>query len=289
MGRTAEDYLNVWRGWLGYSEANGKYKKIIDVYNQEKPLPRDYRVSYEDAWCDVTVSAAAIRAGMINLIGRECSCEEHVRIFKEKGIWIEDGNIIPEPGYLIVYNWNDGSQPNDGFSDHIGVVEEVGRDKIICIEGNYKDSVERREIPVGWGYIRGYTIPQYEKEENIDKNAVVDENNDKGTELGNSVENEQKDISGTKNDNMEENESTSLQKSVLKKECSWMGIVTVNSWLNVRRWAGTSYETCSFSPLLNGTEVEVCDSVRDENGYIWYYIKYKGKYGFVHADYVQEK
>lgn len=32
MGRTAQDVLNVMRGWLGYSEANGKFKQIIDLY-----------------------------------------------------------------------------------------------------------------------------------------------------------------------------------------------------------------------------------------------------------------
>lgn len=30
----------VMRGWLGWSEANGKFKAIIDLYNTQKPLPR---------------------------------------------------------------------------------------------------------------------------------------------------------------------------------------------------------------------------------------------------------
>ena len=40
MGKTAQDILNVMRGWLGYGEANGKFKQIIDLYNSVKPLPR---------------------------------------------------------------------------------------------------------------------------------------------------------------------------------------------------------------------------------------------------------
>ena len=261
MGRTEKEYLDVWRSWIGYSEMNGKYKEIIDVYNCDIPLPRGYKVSYQDAWCDVTVSAAAVKAGMTDMIGKECSCEEHVKILKEKGIWIEDGTIIPKPGYLIVYNWNDGRQPNDGFSDHIGVVERVEGNTIICMEGNYKNSVMRREIPVGWGYIRGYAAPKYEMDFSLeetdwpenDKNEIVPEDN-------------------------------KLCKTAVRK-----GIVTVNSWLNVREWAGTSYKTCSFSPLKDGAEVDVCDSIEDENGDIWYYIKYEGKYGFVHSDYIREK
>lgn len=115
-------------------------------------------------WCDTTVSAAAIKAGMTDLIGTECGCEEHVKIFKAKGIWIEDGNITPKPGYIILYNWNDATQPNDGYSDHIGVVEAVNGKTITVIEGNRGNAVSRRTIPVGWGYIRGYAAPKYDAE-----------------------------------------------------------------------------------------------------------------------------
>ena len=34
------DVVNVMRGWLGWSEKNGKYKAIIDLYNTQDPLPR---------------------------------------------------------------------------------------------------------------------------------------------------------------------------------------------------------------------------------------------------------
>jgi len=162
MGATAQDVLNVMRSWLGYSEYNGKFKQIIDLYNSVRPLPRGYALEYTDEWCDGTVSAAAIKAGAQDIIGRECGCEQHIAIFKEKGIWIEDGTIRPEPGYVIVYNWGDSTQPNDGYSDHIGYVESVSGNIITAIEGNKNVSVERRSIPVGWGYIRGYAKPKYD-------------------------------------------------------------------------------------------------------------------------------
>lgn len=164
MGRTATDLINVMRGWIGFSEANGKHRQIIDIYNSYRPLARGYKVRYTDEWCDTTVSAAAIKAGMTDLIGTECGCEEHVKIFKAKGIWIEDGNITPKPGYIILYNWNDATQPNDGYSDHIGVVEAVNGKTITVIEGNRGNAVSRRTIPVGWGYIRGYAAPKYDAE-----------------------------------------------------------------------------------------------------------------------------
>ena len=78
VGVTAQDVLNVMRSWIGYSEANGKFKQIIDLYNSHKPLARGYAVKYTDEWCDTTVSAAGIKAGAVDLIGTECGCEEHV-------------------------------------------------------------------------------------------------------------------------------------------------------------------------------------------------------------------
>lgn len=161
MGRTAQDVLNVMRSWIGYSEANGKHKQIIDLYNSVKPLPRGYAVQYNDEWCDTTVSAAAIKAGCSELIGRECGCEEHVKIFQSLGIWIEDGSTVPIPGDIIVYNWDDKTQPNDGYSDHIGYVESVSGGQITCIEGNKSEAVGRRTIPVGYGQIRGFARPKY--------------------------------------------------------------------------------------------------------------------------------
>ena len=162
--RTASAVLDVMRSWIGFSEANGKYKQIIDIYNSKKPLPVGYKVKYTDEWCDTCVSAAAIKAGCDDLTGRECGVERHVQIFKKKGIWKEDGRITPKAGWIIVYNWNDSTQPNDGSGDHIGYVEKVSGGKITVIEGNKGEKVARRVIPVGWGYIRGYAAPKYEAE-----------------------------------------------------------------------------------------------------------------------------
>lgn len=140
-GRSAQDVLNVMRSWIGYSEANGKFRQIIDLYNSHLPLARGYAVQYTDEWCDTAVSAAAIQAGCVDLIGTECGCEKHIEIFKEKGIWIEDGTIVPLPGDIILYNWDCQVQPNDGYSDHIGYVESVSGQMITVMEGNYNEAV----------------------------------------------------------------------------------------------------------------------------------------------------
>ena len=161
QGVSAEDVLNVARSYLGYNEGDGSFREIIDLYNTIEPLPWNYRLKYSDEWCDGFVSAVAWQAGAYSLIGAECGVERHVEIFKEMGIWVEDGSIVPNPGDVIVFNWNDDTQPNDGESDHIGYVEKVENGQIVTIEGNMHECVDRRYIEVAWGYIRGFAQPKY--------------------------------------------------------------------------------------------------------------------------------
>lgn len=159
---SAEAALNVARGWLGLNESDGSFKQIIDIYNSYVPLPVGYKVQYTDAWCDATVSAIFIKLNATDLIGGpECGVERHIQLFKNAGIWIEDGTITPNPGDLIVYNWDSSVQPNDGYADHIGIVEEVKDGLITSIEGNSSNSVRRVYNPVGKGYIRGFARPKY--------------------------------------------------------------------------------------------------------------------------------
>lgn len=97
----------------------------------------------------------------------------------------------------------------------------------------------------------------------------------------------------TKKANTVTNTSTSSTSSTSgssapSKTKKWTGCVIATS-LNVRSGAGTNFSKVSFSPLANGTVVDVCDTVVGSDNYKWYYIKYNGKYGFVSAKYVSEK
>ncbi len=160
---TADDALNIFRSWIGLSRSEGTHKVIIDTYNNYTPRARGYKVTYKDAYCDTTISAIFIKLNAVDLIGgTECGVENHIALFKKAGIWEEDGTIVPEKGYLITYNWDDTTQPNDGYADHIGMVESVSGNNITVLEGNMNGGkVGRRTVPVGWGYIRGYAKPKY--------------------------------------------------------------------------------------------------------------------------------
>lgn len=70
------------------------------------------------------------------------------------------------------------------------------------------------------------------------------------------------------------------------KMISYGKVVNAPDKLNVRTGAGTSYKKCTFSPLGNGTKVEVFDAKLDSKGNNWYYVKYGEKFGFASSSFI---
>ena len=154
------------KSWNGKNEKDGSFKEIIDIYNEQKNLPRGYKLKYTDSWCMGTLSAAAIKCKATDIIPIECSCGRFIELAKEKGIWIEDDSITPLPGDFIVYDWDDDGNPseNKGWPEHIGLVIEVKNGIITVIEGNKNNAIGYREIKVNAKFIRGFARPKYDKE-----------------------------------------------------------------------------------------------------------------------------
>lgn len=170
MGKYASMVVEQAKSWLGKNEADGSFKKIIDIYNAQKPLPVGYKVKYTDAWCATFVSAVVVQLGYTDIIPTECSCPRMIELFKKKGIWNESDSRVPNPGDIIFYDWDDnGKGDTVGDSEHVGIVEEVVGDTIHVIEGNYSNSVKRRNIRVNGQYIRGYGVPKYDTETTVAK------------------------------------------------------------------------------------------------------------------------
>ena len=147
---------------VGVRGGSAAHQQLVNDYNSVRPLPVGYAVKNTDDWCDVFVTTIFQREGLSDLVGRECGVERHIQIFKRLGIWNEDGGSIPKAGYIITFNWDQDSQPNNGFADHIGIVESVSNGIIHTIEGNSNDQVRRKTYRIGHGNIRGFASPRYQ-------------------------------------------------------------------------------------------------------------------------------
>ena len=147
---------------VGVRGGSAAHQQLVNDYNSVRPLPVGYAVKNTDDWCDVFVTTIFQREGLSDLVGRECGVERHIQIFKRLGIWNEDGGSTPKAGDIITFNWDQDSQPNNGFADHIGIVESVSNGIIHTIEGNSNDQVRRKTYQIGHGNIRGFASPRYQ-------------------------------------------------------------------------------------------------------------------------------
>lgn len=153
---------NLAESMLGRKESDGSHRAIIDLYNEIRPLPRGYKVSYTDAWCATFVSAVGHACGLERIIFPECSCPKMITLYKAAGRWMEDDAYLPQLGDLIFYDWqDDGQGDNVGQADHVGLVLQVNGEALTIIEGNCGHAVSTRRLQRDGRYIRGYALPDY--------------------------------------------------------------------------------------------------------------------------------
>lgn len=157
-------YVNQMRSFIGAADGNAKHREIVDIYNSYLPHPRGHKLTMNDAWCAATVSAAAIATNYTALYPIECSCTKLMELAKGMGIWQENDNYSPKPADLILYDWEASTGECTGQPNHVGAVETCENGKITAIEGNYDGKCQRRTIPIGWRYIRGFICPKYNEQ-----------------------------------------------------------------------------------------------------------------------------
>ena len=117
------------------------------------------------AWCACFVSWCANECGYIDagVIPKFAGCVWGVDWFQDRGQWA-DGTATPVPGMIIFFDWdspNGESGPQDGLSDHVGIVQKVEDGYVYTIEGNTSDSCAQRRYQIGYYEILGYGIPAY--------------------------------------------------------------------------------------------------------------------------------
>lgn len=148
--------------WAGVREDDGTHRFLIDLYNTIDPLPQGYTVTYDDAWCAAFGSAAALEAGLLDIIPAECSCNRQIRLFQELGRWEERDSHLPLPGDYIFYDWDlPRSFDCTGWSEHVGIVVGTYGPFIRVMEGNRDDDAGYRTIWRNDWCVRGYGLPDY--------------------------------------------------------------------------------------------------------------------------------
>ena len=157
-------YVDTFRSYYGAEQGSAQHKELLDYYNINPNLPRGYRMTVNDPWCAATVSAIGIRLGLEGVVFPECSCGKMIDLYKAAGRWVEADDYVPQPGDLIIYDWDDdGKGDCTGDPEHVGAVVRITDGVIRVIEGNMGNpgKVWHRDIPVNGKYIRGFCCPDY--------------------------------------------------------------------------------------------------------------------------------
>ena len=165
----SDEYRAMW-GTVLYGIKSGE-TAIIEVAASQignvggEPYWSYFGFTSRIAWCACFVSWCGNECGYIEngIMPNTISCVAGMNWYKERGQWI-DGNQEPVPGMVIFYDWDDPDGefgPQDGKSDHTGIVEKVENGVIWVIEGNSGDSCRRSQHTVGEYVIMGYGWPRY--------------------------------------------------------------------------------------------------------------------------------
>lgn len=236
------------------------HKKILEVYNSIKPLPRGYKLQAKDPWCAGTVSAVFAMNGYTDIA--ECSCVMMIKKAKDLGIWVENDAFVPQIGDIIMYDWQDtGKGDNTGSADHVGIVISISKTKIVVREGNKNGSIGNRDVFINGVYIRGYITPPYEAQKDSEAKKT-EKVTDKPSE--------------------EKTPADSAQKSSYGYVIGKTYTVNVKTSLNVRKGAGKSFKTVGYAnltpdgkkhatssgALLPGTKV-TCLEIKKADSEIW--------------------
>mgnify|MGYP003296585880 CR=1 FL=1 len=128
------------------------------------------------AWCAAFVSTIGKESGNDEIIPRSTSCNEQIRVFKERGQWLGKTSDI-QAGDIIYYDWDFLDEPLP--ADHVGIIAEVNDGMIKVIEGNMGDrdnsetTVGYRTVPKGYKYIFGIARPAYSEESSAPADSKI--------------------------------------------------------------------------------------------------------------------
>ena len=164
----SDENKKMWSGVLYGYYAGGEDIVSVAIWQVGntggQPYWSWYGFSSRVEWCACFVSWCANECGYIDtgVIPKFAGCVNGVQWFKDRGQWM-DGSAEPVPGMIIFFDWdNKGSSgPQDGLSDHVGIVQKVENGIVYTVEGNSGDSCRQNQYPIGHYEVLGYGVPQY--------------------------------------------------------------------------------------------------------------------------------
>ena len=111
-----------------------------------------------------TGCVATSMAQIMNYYKHPMRCSQLIPSYIVTFYWHEEyGAFETDPPDPIFFDWDNkgDSGPQDGLSDHTGIVEKVENGYVYTVEGNSGDSCRENRYPVGYYEILGYGIPAY--------------------------------------------------------------------------------------------------------------------------------
>ena len=128
---------------------------LMDYYNSKiYPLidnDRKYKIQPNDNWCAMFCSVIAHKIGRTkDNFPFEVSVFYMTRNAKRMGIFTTDLNKA-QVNDLVVYDWK-----ADGTLNHVGILQEIGKDYIKVLEGNYSNTVKVRTVKMPNSEVYGY-------------------------------------------------------------------------------------------------------------------------------------
>lgn len=264
---------SILNGWVGGRQGSATHKEILKIYNTYAKA-HGMALAYESyAWCDITASAAWIKAGMADYVPIAMSCGQSISKAKSKGIWQESDSYCPKVGDGIIYDWSDDGNPKEDTEghDHIGIVVTAGKTSFTVVEGNAGSPSQVRKIKrtVNQRYIRGFITPDYTA---AAKKLTPKETSTKPV-ASKPVETKPT-TSKPKSDHVGARSYTATMKGTYTVEAQ--------AGLYLRKGPGTGYDSITIMPYKSKC---TCYGYHTDN---WYLVAYKDLEGFCYSSYLRK-
>lgn len=171
---TRSELVKIVKSYDGVKQGSKKHKELVDTFNTVKP--HGEKATYTCAWCAITYTACAIKAGFTTKnFPMSYNCGTLIEDAKKLKMWEENDNYLPKIGDGIIYYWSDtGKGDCKAGASHVGTVISVSGNTFKVMEGNKGTTCTAgiRTVTRNQIYIRGFITPEFAVEKKKETKAV---------------------------------------------------------------------------------------------------------------------